>query len=68
MKSMLPEVREKVAPFVADAKKEAQPFVHALSYCIVWLGWVAMLPLVYAGAWLGSISKKIKPELPKLPE
>jgi len=67
MKPVLSDVKAKVAPFLEDAAAEAKPFGHALGYCVVWLAWLALLPFVIAGAWIGSVSKKIKPELPKVP-
>jgi len=62
--SKLDDVKAKLVPLLDDAKKESTPFWHALRYCLVWLAWVALVPVVAVGSWLSEASKKIKPELP----
>lgn len=60
----LDELSAKIAPVADKVKSESLPAWHALRYCLVWLAWVATLPVALLGEYLGAFSKSIKPELP----
>ena len=62
------DLSAKLAPLLADAKKEATPFWHALRYCLIWLAWLISLPFSLLGAYLKLVAVAFKPELQDKPK
>lgn len=62
------DLSAKLAPLLADAKKEATPFWHALRYCLIWLAWLMSLPFSLLGAYLKLVAVAFKPELQDKPK
>lgn len=63
MKDLVPEMKAKLEPFLAEAKKDLKPVGQSLAYLLCWFFHLLMLPFSMAHEVCKKMSKKYEPEM-----
>lgn len=68
VKSLYAEGKEKALPVIEECRAGIKPFLLAIAYVLLCIGWALSVPFALAADFLKKTGEKIKPELPKKPD